>query len=274
MARPRKKWLDYFPFDTGFFWDAKIKRLKTRFGTKGIAVYIRLLCAIYRSGFYVPYDEDLILDVSDDLGISENTTTEIVYFLLSRRMFDAELAKSDKVLTSRSVQLRFQEIKKSSRSVVEVEGKYWLLSPEETCTSFKVRHETGFSGKNKDYSWKNDDKSRKNDTKESKEKESKVYSSSTDAAAPSLEEIRMYAESLTSKENADQISVKFHSYYQKTGWKTRSGTPVIDWKDSLQHWLETEKKDKPMKTKQKRAGDIPKSDNAEAYQSFIYNLDE
>lgn len=150
MARPRKQGLDYFSFDVEFFHNAKIKRLKSRFGAKGIAVYIRLLCGIYEKGYWISYDEDLILDVADDVGISENATMEIVDFLLSRRLFDAELAKSDKVLTSKSIQLRYREVKeRAANRKAEIEGRYWLLG-ESDCTSADACQKSGFASQNED----------------------------------------------------------------------------------------------------------------------------
>lgn len=174
MARPAKKGLDYFPFDVNFFSDRKIKRLKARYGTKGIAVYIYIVCEIYRSGYYIEYNDDLVLDISDELNISEDATTQIIDFLLSRSLFNDKLAKSDKVLTAESVQRRFQEAKKGSKREVEVEARYWLLEAENTDNFIKVRHNKSFSENNSSFSEKNPSKSEKNSTKESKENKSKV----------------------------------------------------------------------------------------------------
>ena len=51
MARPTKQGLDYFPFDVGFFGDQKIRILKARYGADGIAVYVKLLCDVYKEGY-------------------------------------------------------------------------------------------------------------------------------------------------------------------------------------------------------------------------------
>ena len=115
MARPMKNGLTYFPFDVDFFTDKKIKRLRAKYGADGIAVYMYLLCEIYRSGYYIEYDEDLILDISDELNLSEGSTTQIMNYLLSRSLFDETLAKSVKVLTAASIQRRYQEAKKGSK---------------------------------------------------------------------------------------------------------------------------------------------------------------
>ena len=58
MARPRKRGLDYFPFDVTFFSDKKIRILKSRFGADGIEIYIYLLCEIYKEGYFIHLDND------------------------------------------------------------------------------------------------------------------------------------------------------------------------------------------------------------------------
>ena len=168
MARPIKNGLNYFPFDVDFFSDRKIKRLKARYGTGGITVYVYLICEIYRSGYYIKYNDDLILDILDELNISENTTRQIINFLLSRSLFDAKLAKSDKVLTAESIQRRYQEAKKGSKREIEVEARYWLLKAEDTYSFIKVCFNDGFSEKNHSKSEKNHSFSENNTTKESK----------------------------------------------------------------------------------------------------------
>lgn len=193
MARPRKKGLDYFPFDVDFFSDKKIKRLRARYGNDGITIYMYLLCEIYRSGYYIDYDEDLILDISDELNISENETKQIMNYLLSRSLFDDTLAKSVKVLTAASVQRRYQEAKKNGKTDIEVEAKFWVLKKEDTLSFIKVRHINGYSENNGSFSGKNSYNSEKNGIKESKVKKSKVKeSNSTPEDKP--QETRKYGE--------------------------------------------------------------------------------
>ncbi|MBE6846358.1 MAG: DUF4373 domain-containing protein [Ruminococcus sp.] len=179
MARPQKNGLDYFPFDTDFFSDKKIKRLRARYGNDGVMVYIYILCEIYREGYYIEYDEDLILDISDELNISENATKQIVSYLLSRSLLDSTLAKSVNVLTASSIQRRYQkavEERGKHRDII-VDGKFWVLKENETESFIKVRPVDGFSRNNNSFSLKNSDKSDNNYTKESKVKKSKLKES-------------------------------------------------------------------------------------------------
>lgn len=135
MAAPQKDSLDYFPLDCGFFEDKTIKGLRVRFQNDGIAVYLYLLCIIYRdNGYYTEFDEDLLLDVTDTAHISEETAKDIVNHLTARGLFDKELADSKNILTSRSIQRRYQKgkIRTGSRRKVEVNSEYWLLTEKET----------------------------------------------------------------------------------------------------------------------------------------------
>lgn len=135
MAAPQKDSLDYFPLDCNFFEDKTIKGLRARFGNNGIAVYLYLLCIIYRdNGYYTELDEDLILDVTDTIHISEEDACDIMKHLTSRNLFDEEMAENKKVLTSRSIQRRYQrgKTRTGNRRKVEVVSDYWLLTEQET----------------------------------------------------------------------------------------------------------------------------------------------
>lgn len=173
MARPIREGLLYFPFDTDFFQDKKIRALKGRYGTDGLAVYIYLLCEIYKAGYYIVSDDDLILCLADDLNISEGSARQIISFLLSRSLLTEikgdKLAKSDTVLTAASVQRRYQEAVKGLRRDVCVKAEYWLLEPEDTLSIIKTCSENNKSGKNEGKYSKNGSKSGKNPTNKIKE---------------------------------------------------------------------------------------------------------
>ena len=102
MARPRKDGIDYFPFDTDFFSDKKIRILKSRFGADGILVYIYLLCEIYRQGYYIRLDEDYEFLISDELGMSSDKVKQVLNKLVDNWLLisseTATVAKSPKPL--------------------------------------------------------------------------------------------------------------------------------------------------------------------------------
>ena len=174
MSRPQKEGIDYFPFDIDFFSDPKIKILKARYGVDGIAIYMYLLCEIYRSGYYIRFNEDSQYLISDDLKMSPDKVMQVLKFLLERSLFDNKLFQSDAVLTSTGIQKRFQLAVKerAKKNPIQVEG-FWILPEEKTEPFIKVNSFINKSGNNEDYSGKNSDTSRELSLKESKVKESK-----------------------------------------------------------------------------------------------------
>ena len=83
---------------------------------------------------------------------------------------------------------------------------------------------------------------------------------------PTLEEIRLFAE----QERIHIDVQKFYDYYTERDWKTKNGNFIRNWKKTLQYWGKTE--GTPHKGKKQQ--DPPVSENAAAYASLIYNLDE
>lgn len=181
MARPIKKGLSYFPFDVDFFEDRKIKELKGKYGSDGITVYMYLLCLIYKeNGYFLQLDDGFNYVASADLNMDSDKIGQIINFLCKRSLFDDTLFTSDKVLSARSIQLRYQEAIKAraSKTAVQVD-KFWILEKEETQGFIQCTHFESFSKKNEGYSEKNEGYSEKNDTKEKESKEKKIKENET-----------------------------------------------------------------------------------------------
>ena len=169
MARPKKSGLSYFPLDTDFFEDNKIRILKARSGNDGMILYIYLLCGIYKEGYYMQVDDDFEYILSDDLGMDQNKAKQVLNFLLSRSLFDNTLFQSDKVLTSAGIQRRFQlAIKERARKNPITVGRYWILSKEDTEPFIKCTLFDGFSGNQNCFSGKNEQDSSEKSLKKSK----------------------------------------------------------------------------------------------------------
>lgn len=113
MARPNKTGLDYFPLDIDFFDDEKITAISGEFGIKGEITAIKLLCAIYRNGYFILWNELLKFKLLKSLpGISEQLLEGIVQRLVSWGFFDKALFDSTGVLTSQGIQRRYFNITK------------------------------------------------------------------------------------------------------------------------------------------------------------------
>lgn len=185
LARPRKDGVDYFPFDVDFFSDSKVKIVRSRYGSDGVAVYIYLLCEIYRDkGYYLQCNEDTDCLIASDLGMSIDKVGQIKAYLLGRSLFDNTLFRSAEVLSSRGIQRRFQQAVKGRavKNPVVVHEDFWLLGESETEPFIKVRHKTDSSENNPDNSENNDGCSKKNTTNQSKVNQSKVNQSKSQPA--------------------------------------------------------------------------------------------
>lgn len=252
MARPIKNGLDYFPLDVGFFSDIRIRRLRSRYGTDGIAVYVYILCEIYRNGYYIDYDDDLILDISDELNLSENVTRQIMNYLLSRSLFDGTLAKSVKILTAASIQRRFQEAKKGCKRDIGVVASFWLLEKEDTESFIKVRPYENKSEKNDSKSENNHNNSEKNETKKSKVKKSKVNESSVcvphGTHGHTQEEVSTVISTLGYAWDDEEIQ-RFLDLNNELGWMYSLEYAVKRWEKQRKHF-QNGKSGKPEPTKE------------------------
>ncbi len=108
MARPVKQGLDYFPMDVDIFDDDKLIAVAVKFGAMGELLAVKLLCAIYREGYYLMWQERLKLKMMRCMpGITEDFLEQVVDTLVQYGLFDKTLFQSDGVLTSKGIQTRY-----------------------------------------------------------------------------------------------------------------------------------------------------------------------
>ena len=131
MARTTKKGLEYFPMDIDIFSNIKIRKLIKYQGGKSVSVYALLLCNIYKCGYYMKWDNELPFICSELTGFEEAYISEVVKTCLSLGLFSKELFDTDKVLTSKSIQERYERICIQCRRVSKIDD-YSLLTPQET----------------------------------------------------------------------------------------------------------------------------------------------
>lgn len=91
MPRPLKTGLDYFPLDTDFFTNKKIKNLRRAHGAIGVLTYLNLLCRVYKNGYYYQFDdlEELSMDIAEEIACAQLRATatgvaETINYLVGR----------------------------------------------------------------------------------------------------------------------------------------------------------------------------------------------
>lgn len=245
---PCKDGIDYFPFDTDFFADDKIKLIRSEFGTAGIIVLIYLYCEIYRgSGYYKKWNEDICILSADGIGCGcePKQVQAIVEGCLRRELFNRAIYSKFHVLTSPGIQKRYLRAS-SARDEIRINTDYWLLD-----VSSKKQVPPGilkkivFFGKDMEkipaVLEKTGDKKEKNP--QSKGKESRVKKSrenTDDAVAPTLSEVVGYVE----RECPGIDPERFFDYYSSVGWRNASGQPLRDWKPVARNWARSQQGEK------------------------------
>lgn len=237
MARPRKQGLDYFPFDVDFFSDEKVVCIAGEYGLKGEITAIKLLCAIYRNGYFALWNETMKYKLLRELpGVSAELLDNIVSRLVRWGFFDKGLFDSTGVLTSRGIQRRYFEA--SKRRVPNGSLPYILgfcdKKPTETWVSAT---ETGVSSA---------------ETPQSKEKESKEKKITHSDECVKKAAERAAAHAPTEKEISDFIreegldvdARRFFNYYSSVGWRIK-GQPVLDWRPLARNWSSSEAQMRP-----------------------------
>lgn len=148
MARPNKSRLDYFPLDVDIFDDEKVSAISGEFGYKGEIILIKLLCEIYKNGYYYEWDEKKKMILLSKLpGMTESLIDNVIDRLIKWNFFDKKIFDSYHVITSRNIQQVYFSAT-SRRKMVHKDLPYLLFD----------------TGKN------NEEKPKKTEVKENKKK--------------------------------------------------------------------------------------------------------
>jgi hypothetical protein len=119
LSRTHKTGLDYFSFDVDFFNDPKVEFVSAKYDELGELIIIKILCRIYRNGYYLSWDEDQSILFTKRAGnnINQSLVDDVVNELLHRDFFCNKKYKKHKILTSNGIQKRFFEATKRRKEI-------------------------------------------------------------------------------------------------------------------------------------------------------------
>lgn len=112
MARPFKNGLEYFPLDVDIFNDDKLFDVQNKYGAIGEVVYLRMLCLVYRNGYYYDFQNKerlasiLIRSIGNKWINDKSEVLEIVELIVECGLFSGELFAQN-ILTSHGIQERY-----------------------------------------------------------------------------------------------------------------------------------------------------------------------
>jgi len=165
--------LDYFSFDVDFFQDEKIQFLSARFGMKGEAVAVRLLCKIYRQGYYTDWNNDIALLFAKSVGdgCQHSFVNDVVSELIKRGFFDRDIFDRFSILTSRGIQKRYFEAT-GRRTKTDIREELLLVNKDDFPNVYIIKQNVNISNEYVNNSNENVDISEQSKVKKSKVKKS------------------------------------------------------------------------------------------------------
>lgn len=167
MGRQVKTGLDYFPFETKFFNDIKVRKLIKYQGGRSVVIYACLLCNIYEKGYYMLWDNEIPFLVSETTGFEEGYIKEVIKCCLNIGLFEKNLYEKCNVITSKGIQERYDAISKLSKRKNQI-NEFSLINSEEKVISSEEK------GINSEEIPINSGESAQSKVKESKVKEIKI----------------------------------------------------------------------------------------------------
>ena len=132
MARPQKSGLDYFPLDTTFYDDIKVRKLIRYHGGQAVSVYVFLLCSIYRDGYFIKWDNDLPFVVAERTGSTEAYVNDVLNFCLETGLFSQQQMTRNQIITGKGIQDRYSLVCKNSKRILNIKPEYTCINSEET----------------------------------------------------------------------------------------------------------------------------------------------
>lgn len=138
MGRKKKSGLDVCPLDVNVLSDIRMRRLIRLHQGDAIAVYMAVLCLIYRDGYYVEFNEDVCFFLSEQVGIREESVRTIIDDAVACGLFDCDVYESSNVLTSQDIQETYLEERRMVTKRRVVLERFVVLSEEMPQNSDKV----------------------------------------------------------------------------------------------------------------------------------------
>ena len=123
--------INYFPIGVNFMEENAMEVIEAKYGIKGPAIVLKLLCKIYKEGYFIRWDEEQCLIFANKAGreVQAEEVKGIIKILFIKGILDENSYREDGILTSESIQKVWLEAtKRRKRELSEL--PYLIVKPE------------------------------------------------------------------------------------------------------------------------------------------------
>ena len=123
--------INYFPVGVNFMEENAMEVIEAKYGIKGSAIVLKLMCKIYKEGYYIRWDEEQCLIFANKAGreVQAEEVQGIIEILFTKGILDRNSYLENGILTSESIQKVWMEAtKRRKRELSEL--PYLMVKPE------------------------------------------------------------------------------------------------------------------------------------------------
>ncbi len=103
--------INYFPVGVNFMEENAMEVIEAKYGIKGSAIVLKLMCKIYKEGYYIRWDEEQCLIFANKAGreVQAEEVQGIIEILFTKGILDRNSYQENGILTSESIQKRYEQ---------------------------------------------------------------------------------------------------------------------------------------------------------------------
>ena len=123
--------INYFPVGVNFMEENAMEVIEAKYGIKGSAIVLKLLCKIYKEGYFIRWDEEQCLIFANKAGreVQAAEVQGIIEILFIKGILDRNSYLANGILTSANIQKIWMEAtKRRKRELSEL--PYLMVKPE------------------------------------------------------------------------------------------------------------------------------------------------
>ena len=123
--------INYFPVGVNFMEENAMEVIEAKYGIKGSAIVLKLMCKTYKEGYYIRWDEEQCLIFANKAGreVQAEEVQGIIEILFTKGILDRNSYQENGILTSESIQKVWMEAtKRRKRELSEL--PYLMVKPE------------------------------------------------------------------------------------------------------------------------------------------------